>query len=144
MTGGSVSATVDTPAVVEVAGRERVRVLAGTVATVGAPLLVVAGLALANGGSEPTQWGWASLLLLWVGATGILLTRLEFGWLDLMFLGGLLALLGWVAASLLWTNDDGWARSSASSCTRRRRSPRSGSAPGGGCRRSRPASGRAA
>ena len=105
MTGGSVSATVDTPAVVEVAGRERVRVLAGTVATVGAPLLVVAGLALANGGSEPTQWGWASLLLLWVGATGILLTRLELGWLDVMFLGGLLALLGWVAASLLWTND---------------------------------------
>src|SRR6476646_6255652 len=106
VTGGSVSATAETPAAVGVvAGRERARALASTAATFGAPFLIVAGLALANGGSEPTQWGWVALLLLWIGATGVLLARLELGWLDVLFAGGLLALLGWVAASLLWTND---------------------------------------
>src|SRR3954452_514508 len=68
-------------------------------------MLMVAGLALANGGSEPTQWGWAALLLLWTGGTGVLLARLDLAWFDVAFLGGLVALLGWVALSLLWTND---------------------------------------
>jgi hypothetical protein len=95
----------DAPAAVEVPGRDRVRTLAASAATVGAPLLVVAGLAFANGGSEPTHWGWAALLLLWIGATGVLLARLDLAWFDVAFLGGLIALLAWVAASLLWTND---------------------------------------
>ena len=105
VSGGSVIVAAEAPVAVEVPGRDRVRALAGSVATVGAPLLIVAGLALANGGSEPTQWGWAALLLLWIGATGVLLARLELAWFDVAFLGGLVALLCWVAASLLWTSD---------------------------------------
>ena len=105
VSGGSVSVAAETPAAVQVPGRDRVRALAVTVATVGVPMLMVAGLALANGGSEPTQWGWAALLLLWTGATGVLLARLDLAWFDVAFLGGLVALLGWVALSLLWTND---------------------------------------
>ncbi len=99
------SVAAETPVAVEVPARDRVRAIAVPAATVGVPMLLVAGLALANGGSEPTQWGWVALLLLWTGATGVLLTRLELAWFDVLFLGGLMALLGWVAASLLWTND---------------------------------------
>lgn len=103
--GSSVSVTADTPAAVDVPGRARLRAIAVAAATTGVPLLLVAGLALANGGSEPTQWGWITLLLLWTGATGVLLARLELGLLDVLFLGGLVALLGWVAASLAWADD---------------------------------------
>ncbi len=99
------SVAAETPAAVQAPGRDRVRASAVAVGTVGTPMLMVAGLALANGGSEPTQWGWATLLLLWAGTTGVLLSRLDLAWFDVVFLGGLVALLGWVAASLLWTND---------------------------------------
>ncbi len=105
VSGGSVSVAAETPAAVEAPARDRVRSLAVSAATVGVPMLIVAGLALANGGSEPTHWGWVALLLLWTGATGVLLARLELAWFDVLFLGGLIALLGWVTASLLWTDD---------------------------------------
>jgi O-antigen ligase len=64
-------------------------------------LLVVASQ---NGGYYPTTWNWAGLVVSWVAAVAlsvrasVTLTRLE-----LVMIGSLLAFVGWVALSGLWT-----------------------------------------
>jgi hypothetical protein len=64
----------------------------------------VGGLAADNGGYFPTAWGWSALGLFLVSAVALVagssasLTRLE-----LLFLAGLAAFVGWIAMSLAWS-----------------------------------------
>jgi O-Antigen ligase/Tetratricopeptide repeat len=56
-----------------------------------------------HGGYWPTSWGWATLALVWAAALAIVLrdglaSRLELAWI-----GGLVALIGWTALSWFWT-----------------------------------------
>ncbi len=68
-------------------------------------LLTVALSAGFAGGVRPTASGWMAVVMLWVAAVALVLRdRLEFGRLDLAFLGGLGAFTAWVALSLLWTS----------------------------------------
>jgi O-antigen ligase len=64
----------------------------------------VGALAFAEGGFEPTTWGWSALLLLWASATA-LLVRHEVGVsrLELAQLGALAALSAWTALSAVWS-----------------------------------------
>jgi tetratricopeptide (TPR) repeat protein len=66
-------------------------------------LLVV--LAGANGGYYPTTWNWAALIVAWAAAV-VLLTRdaVTLSRLELVTIGALFALTGWVALSALWTD----------------------------------------
>ncbi|HSO02318.1 MAG TPA: O-antigen ligase family protein, partial [Gaiellaceae bacterium] len=67
-------------------------------------LLAVGGLAFANGGHDPTAWGWAAIGLAWAAAAALVLrdvrqaTRLE-----LLALGALAALACWAALSAWWS-----------------------------------------
>ena len=65
--------------------------------------LVPAGLAFANGGYFPTEWGLATLLLALAAATAILLRdRIALGPLDLAPAAALACLAAWQLLSLLW------------------------------------------
>jgi hypothetical protein len=84
--------------------RERV----GVWVQAAAPFTVAAAasvlLAIDNGGSLATTWGWAALALAWAAGLALVLregrvSRLELGWI-----GGLTALTAWTAASMLWTS----------------------------------------
>ena len=84
--------------------RERV----GAWVEAAAPFAVAAAasglLAIDHGGYLATTWGWAALVLAWIGGLALVLreghvSRLELGWI-----GGLLTLTAWTAASMLWTS----------------------------------------
>src|SRR5437762_11397372 len=66
-------------------------------------LLVV--VAAENGGYYPTTWNWSALVVAWIAAVvlsvrdAVRLSRLE-----LVTIGALFALVGWVALSGLWTD----------------------------------------
>jgi hypothetical protein len=64
---------------------------------------VLVPLAARDGGYWPTTWGWTALALFWVAALALLL-RLEvrLARLELVLIGALLALFGWVVSSSLW------------------------------------------
>ncbi len=72
-----------------------------------APFLLGAlatGLVAADkGGYFPTSWGWTSLALAWVAGLSLALQAVRASRLELAWVGGLLALAGWTALSLLWT-----------------------------------------
>src|SRR5205823_474327 len=57
-----------------------------------------------NGGYYPTTWNWSALVVAWVVAV-VLSVRdaLRLGRLELVTIGALFALVGWVALSGLWT-----------------------------------------
>jgi hypothetical protein len=64
----------------------------------------VLGLAAAGGGWSAVSWGWATVLLCWAAAMALVLRReAPLSRLELAFLGGLVAIAAWTAASTLWT-----------------------------------------
>lgn len=66
--------------------------------------VTIGGLGAAQGGYFPTSWGWSALALFWAAVLALIL-RSEI-WLDRLeigFIGTLVAFLGWIAASTLWT-----------------------------------------
>jgi O-antigen ligase len=64
----------------------------------------VVGLAAAQGGYFPTAWGWASVPLLWGAAlAAVLRTRASLSRVEVVFLGALTALTGWIALSAAWS-----------------------------------------
>jgi hypothetical protein len=66
--------------------------------------LVVAALAVSDGGYWPTAWGWSALALIWAAVLALLLRPdPRVGTVELAFLGALIALLGWIALSTAWT-----------------------------------------
>jgi O-Antigen ligase len=67
-------------------------------------LVFVVPLAAANGGYEPAAWGWGALGAGWLAALGLTVGGARRpGRLDLLALGALSALVGWILLSLLWT-----------------------------------------
>jgi hypothetical protein len=70
-----------------------------------ATTVLLAIIAAENGGYYPTTWNWAALVVAWVAAVvlavreSVTLSRLE-----LVSIGALFALVGWVALSGLWTD----------------------------------------
>jgi O-antigen ligase len=70
------------------------------------PLALVGGLALDNGGFDPTSWGWSTLFPLVVLGTALVLGRPRSpNGLSLTFLGLLVALAAWTWFSVAWSND---------------------------------------
>jgi hypothetical protein len=70
-----------------------------------AVLLVVGGLAFANGGYFPVSWGWAGLALLWITAIALAFdVATEARALERWFLGAMAGLTAWIFFSLLWTD----------------------------------------
>ena len=68
---------------------------------------VVVGVSGAEGGYFETTWGWLGVGLAWLTAVGVLVEpRLRLGRLELLWLGGLLGLLAWIALSTVWTEAD--------------------------------------
>ena len=71
-----------------------------------ASALAITALGAADGGYFPPAWGWAALAFAWAAALALLLrddlrlTRLEAAWL-----GALVALAAWTAASIGWSDD---------------------------------------
>ena len=64
----------------------------------------VAGVGAANGGYFPTAWGWTALVFFWALALVLLFrARLELGWSELVFCGGLFLLGGWIWLSTTWS-----------------------------------------
>jgi O-antigen ligase len=62
------------------------------------------GLAAAQGGFFATSWGWASVPLLWAAAlAAVLSTRASLSRAEVVFLGALTALTGWIALSAAWS-----------------------------------------
>jgi len=67
-------------------------------------LLAVGGLAFANGGYDPTAWGWAAIGLAWAAAAALVLRDVrEATRLELLALGALAALACWAALSAWWS-----------------------------------------
>jgi O-Antigen ligase len=65
-------------------------------------LLVV--VAAENGGYYPTTWNWAALVIAWVAAMALSLREtITLSRLELVTIGALFALAGWVALSGFWT-----------------------------------------
>jgi hypothetical protein len=66
--------------------------------------VAVGGLAANKGGYFPTAWGWAALALFSVAAVALVVTpTVSLGRLERLFLAGLVAFAGWIAASLAWS-----------------------------------------
>jgi O-antigen ligase len=75
----------------------------------------VVGLGLWDGGFFVEARAWAALALSWLLAMAVFVRdRLEFGRLELAFLGALVALAGWVALSSGWSGDAGLSLEDAS------------------------------
>ena len=70
-----------------------------------ATTLVLVVIAAENGGYYPTTWNWAALVIAWAAARtlsvreAVTLSRLE-----LVTIGALIALSGWVALSGIWSD----------------------------------------
>ena len=57
-----------------------------------------------QGGYFPTAWGWASVPLLWGAAlAAVLRTRASLSRVEVVFLGALTGLTGWIALSAAWS-----------------------------------------
>jgi hypothetical protein len=67
-------------------------------------LLLTGLLAADHGGYWPTAWGWTTLALAWVAVVALVLSDERPGPFDIAWIGGLLAVTGWTAASWLWTS----------------------------------------
>jgi hypothetical protein len=69
---------------------------------------ITLGLVAAHeGGYWETSWGWTALVLLWVAALGLVLRAdVRFGWLEVVALAGLAALLAWTMASVFWSSSE--------------------------------------
>ena len=77
----------------------------GSLPTVAVVLGSVAGLGASHGGYFPSSWGWSALLFSASGALALLVRRgIAVSRGEVVYLGALTALLGWTAASLLWTS----------------------------------------
>jgi hypothetical protein len=70
----------------------------------GAASLTLVVVAAENGGYYPTTWNWTTLIVAWVAA-GVISIRdaVTLSRLELVAIGGLFALTGWVALSTIWT-----------------------------------------
>src|SRR5262245_17842099 len=65
---------------------------------------MVAALAFHDGGYYPVAWGWSALAFAWVAAVALAVDRSAgLALRDLLFVGTLLLLLGWVALSTVWS-----------------------------------------
>jgi hypothetical protein len=61
-------------------------------------------IAAENGGYYPTTWNWSALVVAWVGAIALSVREaITLSRLELVAIGALFALAGWVALSGLWT-----------------------------------------
>jgi hypothetical protein len=90
------------PIAPDLAGRVAAASLAAAPALLG--FLAVGGLAANNGGYFPTVWGWGALALFSVAAIALVVnSTASLGRLELLFLAGLVAFAGWIAASVAWS-----------------------------------------
>ena len=65
---------------------------------------IVAGVAAAGGGYFPTTWGWTALVLLAIAAGALAARgRVALSRGDVLFLGALTSVVGWIALSVLWS-----------------------------------------
>jgi hypothetical protein len=72
----------------------------------GVACLTIVLLAVAQGGYFPWTWGWATLALLWVAGTALVLrTEIQLAGLERAFLCGWVLLAGWTALSIMWSRD---------------------------------------
>ena len=79
---------------------ERASTFVWPVATTIALILIAAQ----NGGYYPTTWNWAGLVIAWVAAVALSLREsISLSKLELITIGSLFALAGWVALSGLWS-----------------------------------------
>ena len=68
--------------------------------------LFVVGIAEGQGSYFPTAWGWCVLPLAWVAGLALIVgSRVELGRVELAFLGSIVAFVGLMALSILWTSD---------------------------------------
>lgn len=68
------------------------------------PAVPISLLAAAQGGYFATSWGWATLPLLWIaGTTLVIRSRVELSDIERTFLIALVALTGWSALSISWS-----------------------------------------
>jgi hypothetical protein len=67
--------------------------------------LAVAPLAAVHGGYWPTAWNWSVLACLWIVALALVLRVASTSRLEIVMLAALLALLGWIGASTIWSSD---------------------------------------
>src|SRR5436190_12720287 len=68
--------------------------------------LPLALLGSTQGGYFPSAWGWATLGLLWPpGIALVLRSRLRISWSECAFQIAWLALGGWIALSIVWSQD---------------------------------------
>ena len=66
--------------------------------------IAVVATAAPHGSYFPSSWGWASLAFLWAGAIALAIRRtVSLSRLEVAYLVAWLALLAWIAASLLWS-----------------------------------------
>ena len=66
--------------------------------------VAVVAVAAPNGSYFPSAWGWAALAFLWASAIGLLMSaRAAVSTLEAVYLGALVFVLAWTAASLLWS-----------------------------------------
>jgi len=68
-------------------------------------LLVVVLIGSAHGGYYPTSWGWCVLVFGWIAGLAYFADRRALDGLELLFLGALSLVLGWMALSATWTSD---------------------------------------
>jgi len=68
--------------------------------------LVVVVVGSANGGYDPTAWGWSVLAFAWLAGIAFLLAgRGEVSRIELVFLGALALFVGWMALSIAWSSN---------------------------------------
>jgi O-Antigen ligase len=69
-----------------------------------ATTLALVVIAAENGGYYPTTWNWSALVIAWVAAVVLAVREaIMLSWLELVSMGALFALAGWVALSGFWT-----------------------------------------
>ena len=77
----------------------------GSVAPVVLVLGSIAALGASHGGYFPSSWGWSALVFSWSGTFALLVKRsIAVSRAEVVYVGALTAVLGWTAASLLWTS----------------------------------------
>src|SRR5437588_9758914 len=65
----------------------------------------VTALAAAQGGYFPPSWGWATIALVWLSATVVMLSRAAPGPAQISFVAAWLAVATWTGLSALWSID---------------------------------------